>query len=282
MRVTEALAFGAGALPPRPGLPDPRREARWLLARAWPREETWLLVNPDATLPEGVAARFRDWVSRRSAGEPAHRLTGACPFWGRDFLVSPATLVPRPETELLVQALLDLPLLATALVADVGTGSGCIALTLALEQPSWAVVGIDLSLAALRVARANARRLSAPVALVAGDLCMAVAGQLDLVVANLPYLPSATLTGLPIEVRNDPDLALDGGSDGLESVRRLVADVPRILRPGGVLALELGEGQAEAVAATAGRLGLQELQRVRDLGGCDRVLLLRRGERRRS
>jgi len=274
--VAEALAWGERELPVREGLLDPRREAHWLLARALGRDETWLLIHPEAEVPASAVATYRQWLVRRAAGEPAHHLLGSCPFWGRDFVVSPATLVPRPETELLVQAALALKLAAAARVVDVGTGTACIAVSLALARPRWQVMGVDRSLPALAVAWLNVAALRAPVALVAGHLAAAVGGPVDLVVANLPYIPSARLAGLPVEVRHDPVVALDGGPDGLALVRRLLADAPRVLARQGHLVLELGEGQAAPALQEAEAHGLTGECRARDLGGVERVLVLRR------
>ena len=139
MTVAEALAKGSDILPRREGLPEPGREAAWLLAAAWGVEEITLRLHPEREVPVEVERRYESWLERRAAGEPAHHLTGSCPFWGRDFEVSPAVLVPRPETELLVEAALDLPIPNKARVLDIGTGSGCIALTLAAERPRWRV-----------------------------------------------------------------------------------------------------------------------------------------------
>jgi len=225
-------------------------------------------------VPEAVAERFSDWLERRAAGEPAEHLTGECEFWGRSFAVSPAVLVPRPETELVVEAALALPLAREARVLDVGTGSGCLAVTLAAERPGWRVAAVDRSLAALRVARANAARHAPGVALFRGDLATGVAPPWDLVVANLPYVPSPAMDDLPLEVRRDPAAALDGGPDGLDLVRRLLADLPRVLRACGGAVLEIGEEQADAVAAAARAAGLNVARRIRDLGGCERVLVL--------
>lgn len=182
--------------------------------------------------------------------------------------------MPRPETEYLVRRALDLDLPPAARVVDVGTGSGAIAVTLAAERPSWRVLAVDRSAAALAMARANAARHGAGLHLVRGDLATAVAGGLHLVVANLPYLPSASLDRLPVEVGHDPRAALDGGLDGLDLVRRLVADLARLLTPGGRALLELAEDQADTVAALALAAGLAELGRERDAGGCDRVLMV--------
>lgn len=270
-----AVDLGADRLPRTPGLPDPRREARWLLAAAWGRDETWLLVNRAAALPEAVEQRYLSWVDRRAAGEPAHHLTGLCPFWGRDFRVTPRVLVPRPETELLVQAALDLPLPATASVLDVGTGSGCIAVTLAAERPAWRVTATDLSLAAAAVAADNARRHGVDVGVVCCDLSGAVDGRADLVTANLPYVPSRDLERLPVEVRHDPVLALDGGQDGLGIVRRLLRILTSVLAPGGRALLELGENQAAEIARLAVKAGLDPAGTVCDPGGCKRVFVVR-------
>jgi release factor glutamine methyltransferase len=274
--VAELLAEGEQALPRRAGIPEPRREASWLLARAAGVNEAWLGVHPEGVLPTAVMERYRDWIVRRAAGEPAHHLTGNCTFWGRDFKVSPAVLVPRPETELIVEVALALPLAASARVLDVGTGSGCLAITLAAERPRWSVRAVDRSLAALEVARHNVQRHRTDIRLVCGDLASGLFGAHELVVANLPYIPRHRLAKLPVEVRHDPPGALDGGSDGLDLIRSLLEDLPRLLVPCGGAVLELGEDQADEVAELADRSGLAVARRVRDLAGCDRVLVLQR------
>lgn len=274
LTVSELLELGRKSLPQRRGIPDPRREARWLLARAWGVEEITLRMHPEREVPAEVEARYNDWLQRRAAGEPAHHLTSTCEFWGRDFAVSPAVLVPRPETELLVQVVLDLPLSPTARVLDVGTGSGCIAVTLAAERPKWRVSAVDRSILALEVARTNAERHEVQVRFHEGDLTLGVEPPWDLVVANLPYIPTGDLAALPREVSYDPDSALDGGSDGLDLIRRLVADLPRILRPCGGAVLELYEDQADVVAEIAAEAGLGVARRIRDLGGCERIVVL--------
>jgi len=274
MTVAEALARGSDLLPRREGIPDPRREATWLLAAAWGVEEIALRLHPEREVPEEVARRYESWLERRAAGEPAHHLTGSCPFWGRDFEVSPAVLVPRPETELLVETALNLPLPGEAKVLDVGTGSGCIALTLAAERPQWRVSAVDRSPAALAVARRNRDRHGVAIPLFLADLASAVAPPWDLIVANLPYVPTDDIGQVPIEVRHDPRAALEGGDDGLDLVRRLLSDLPRLLRPCGGAVLEIGEGQAGAVAELAGVAGLAVARRVQDVGGVERVIVL--------
>lgn len=274
MIVQEALALGEQSLPRRRGIPDPRREASWLLARAWGVEEITLRLHPEREVPAEVEDRYRGWLERRAAGEPAHHLTGECEFWGRVFEVSPAVLVPRPETELMIQVALELPLSPTARVLDVGAGSGCIAITLAAERPKWRVSAVDISPQALDVARANAARHAVEIDFHEADLTTAMEPPLDLVVANLPYIPTADLEGLPLEVHHDPTSALDGGRDGLDLVRRLVEDLPRVLRPCGGAILEIGEDQADDVATLAAVAGLGVARRIKDPGGCDRVVVL--------
>lgn len=274
--VARLLEDGSRALPRREGIPDPRREASWLLARAAGVDETWLRIHPDSELSPEVAVRFRGWIARRAAGEPAHHLIGSCRFWGREFIVTPAVLVPRPETELIVEVALALPLSASARVLDVGTGSGCLAITLAAERRRWSVRAVDRSIAALAVARRNAERYGTKIPLVCGDLASGLFGAHELVVANLPYIPRAALATLPVEVQHDPPSALDGGADGLDLVRALLADLPRLLVPCGGAILELGEDQADEVAALADSSGLAVARRVRDLSGCERVLVLQR------
>jgi len=272
--VEEALAEGAAVLPKREGIPDPKREASWLLAAAWGVDETVLRLHPEREVPKEVERRYREWLQRRAAGEPAHHLAGCCSFWGRDFAVGPDVLVPRPETELAISAALELPLSAAASVLDVGTGSGCIAVTLAAERPRWRVWAVDNSAASLLVAKRNAERHAVEVSLWLGDLTTAVAPPWDLVVANLPYLPTAAVGSLSVEVRHDPRAALDGGDHGLDLLRRLLADLPRILRKCGAAVLEIGDGQAEAVAELAYGVELAVARRVKDIGGVDRIVVL--------
>jgi release factor glutamine methyltransferase len=274
MNTAEAIAEGSATLPKREGIPDPQREAAWLLAAAWGVEEITLRLHPEREVPTEVERRYASWLERRAAGEPAHHLTGICPFWGRDFEVSPAVLVPRPETELIVEIALELPLPREARVLDVGTGSGCIAMTLAAERPRWRVWAIDRSPAALLIARSNRERHGVAVPLILDDLASAVAPPWDLIIANLPYVPTDDIERVPVEVRHDPPEALDGGADGLDLVRRLLADLPRFLRSCGGAVLEIGEGQADAVAEIASNSGLAVARRVRDLGGVERVIVL--------
>jgi len=274
VNIKEALRVGTSILPHRDGIPEPQREAAWLLAAAWGVDEITLRLHPERVVPDEVERRFRDWLERRAAGEPAHHLTGSCPFWGREFEVSPAVLVPRPETELLVEAALALSLSPTSRVLDVGTGSGCIAVTLAAERSGWLVSAVDSSTAALAVAQRNVERHRVALGLFVGDLTAAVAPPWDLVVANLPYVPSADLGRLPAEVRHDPPAALDGGADGLDLVRRLLADLPRLLRPCGGSIIEVGDNQAGEIADLAAEAGLTVARRVRDVGGCERVVVL--------
>jgi release factor glutamine methyltransferase len=274
MIVEHALRLGADALPIRDGLPDPRREAVWLLAAAWGVDEVTLRLHPEREVPAQVSTLYHSWLERRAAGEPAHHLTGSCTFFGREFLVTPAVLVPRPETELLVQTALELPMPNNAKVLDVGTGSGCIAASLAAERTGWQVFGADRSPAALSVARRNLAHHGLDVPLFLGDLATAVAPPWNLVVANLPYVPREQIDTLPLEVRSDPRAALDGGEGGLVLVAALVADLARLLRVCGGAILEIGENQADKVAAHARSSRLAVARRVRDVGGAERVIVL--------
>lgn len=278
MTVRELLTEAAVALPQREGLPDPVREARWLLARCLDRAEGWLVAHADETVTGSDAARFRSLVARRAAGEPAHYIAGSCPFFGREFLVAPGVLIPRPETELIVEHVLGLSLPPAPRVLDLGTGSGCLAVTLALELPGARVLATDVSPAAIRLARSNALRLGARVVWCLGDLATPLRGGFDLVVANLPYIPDGELATLPTEIRDhEPRLALTGGPDGADLLRRLVADLPHLLAPEGHALLELGPGQADLLRPTEMAARLRETARLVDVAGVPRVVVLTRG-----
>ena len=277
MRVATLLEEGVARLVPHEGLPDPRREARWLLARLLGRSEAWVLAHGDEEVGRVDADLWRAWIVRRAAGEPAHYIVGECEFYNRSFVVSPAVLIPRPETELLVDGALSLVPTRDAAILDVGTGSGCVAITLALELPDARLVATDVSLEASAVARINARRLGARTAVLVGDLASHVRGGFDLVVANLPYVPDEDLADLPLEVRgHEPHVALLGGPGGHHIAERLVDDLPRLLRAGGHALLERGPRQANALVERAASIGLVEWKRNRDLAGFERVLVLSR------
>lgn len=275
MKVTHALERATAALPRRRGLPDPHREALFLLAAAWGIDEVSLRIRPEESVPADVEVRFFEWIDRRREGEPAEHLVGRCEFWGRSFMVTPSVLIPRPETELIVQAALEMTAPPGMRVADVGTGSGCLAVTLAAERPGWTVVGMDRSLEALQIARRNGQSFGADVKWLRSDLASSCRSGFDLVVANLPYIPSGWLPSLGEEIAREPEQALDGGADGLDLVRRLIGDLGRLLAPGGSCFLELAEGQADAVEDLAAEQGLSPAGRRRDIGGCDRVVMIR-------
>ncbi len=268
---------GADVLPRRGGIIDPSREASWLLAAALDVSETWLKIHPETEVPADTGTRFRSWIKRRATGEPAEHIVGACEFWGRFFSVSPDVLIPRPETELMIEAALCLPLPKASRVLDVGTGSGCIAVTIAAERPHWQVAAIDRSPAAARIARINGRTHGAAVSWLIGNLGKALRGPFDLVVANLPYLPTGWLADLPEEVRREPYLALDGGPDGLSLVRMLLADLGRLVRRCGWCLFELAEGQADVLEPEARAAGFDMVRRISDVGGCDRIVVLHYG-----
>jgi len=276
MRIDQALEGARLKLRSRPGIPSPERELRLLLAAVLRRDELWVRAHPEIELDLEDLETFGAWVQRREAGEALEYITGCCSFFGRSFRVSPAVLIPRPESELIVEAVLGVP--TPARILDVGTGSGCLAVSLKAERPAFDVVAVDLSRTALEVAASNAARHAADVAFLQGHLATALRGPFDVVVANLPYLPSSWLETLPVEVRKEPRMALDGGPDGLDFIRELLSDLPRILAPEGRVLLEIAEDQREGIETAAAAAGLEIRRAIRDIGGCERILVLAAGE----
>ncbi len=275
MRIDQALARARLKLTVRPGIPSPDREAILLLAGMLEQSEIWIRAHTEAKLSESQVQRFEGWVERRERGEAAEHILGCCFFFGRTFQVSDDVLIPRPETELMIEAALGLDLPSGARVLDVGCGSGCLGITMKTERKNLEVVAVDLSMPALEIALANANRHGCRIHFLRGNLSTALGASFDLVLANLPYLPSSWIEGLPVEVQREPRMALDGGEDGLGLVRILMEDLPRILRPGAAIFLELAEGQAGAVEEMGLDLGYQDPNRIRDAGGCERILSFR-------
>ncbi|ACL63752.1 modification methylase, HemK family [Anaeromyxobacter dehalogenans 2CP-1] len=260
----------------RKGVDAPRLTAELLLAHALRCERMRLYLDFDKPLGEPELAAFRDLVRRRAEGEPTAYLTGRRDFYGRPFLVDARVLVPRPETELVLEAARDaLPEGGAAL--DLCTGSGALGVSLALERPGARVVATDLSADALAVAAENARALGAAVDLRQGDLWAPLrAGErFDVIVSNPPYVPRGELDTLPREVRREPRLALDGGPDGLSLLRRIVEGAPARLAPGGTLVLEMHEGHLELLPRLCRDAGFAQAEARRDLAGLPRLTVAR-------
>ncbi|MDR7435613.1 MAG: peptide chain release factor N(5)-glutamine methyltransferase [Armatimonadota bacterium] len=248
--------------------PIPRSSlyARWESSLSW---QTW--------------KTYVDLLEERTQGRPLAYIIGRREFMGLDFLVDERVLIPRPETEVLVERLLrELAPLPHPLVVDVGTGSGAIAIALAVYHDGARVVATDLSGPALEVARENACKhgVSTRVAFLRGDLldpleALGFQGQVDAIATNPPYVPSGLIPHLPASIRcYEPLPALDGGEDGLEYIRRIVQQSPRFLRPGGLLAIEVMAGQADAVQELIERTGFfQQVESVMDLAGIPRVVV---------
>lgn len=254
-------------------------DAEWLLVHALGRPRSWLYAHRDDLVAPADAERFRALLARRTAGEPVAYLTGRRGFWSFDLAVTPATLIPRPETELLVELALDrLPAGAPLAIADLGTGSGAIALALAHERPRARVVATDASTDALAVARGNAQALGlANVDFRAGDWCAPLAAErFDLIASNPPYLADDDPHLGEGDLRFEPATALSCGVDGLDAIRRIVADAPRHLVPGGWLLFEHGWTQGDAVRALLRDAGFVDVATHRDLEDRDRVTLGRR------
>jgi release factor glutamine methyltransferase len=243
------------------------------------RPRSWVLAHPETELNSEQLTSLERLLERLSAGEPLAYLTGIREFYGLKFAVTPDVLVPRPETEILVETALDWlrshPGMRCAV--DVGTGSGCIAVTLAHAIPGLHVTAVDISPAALSIARRNAEQhgVASRVDCVQGDLLAGLSGPYDLVGANLPYIPSADAEALPVG-RFEPRLALDGGPDGLDLVRRLLAQLPLRLASGGLALLEIEYRQGQAVI----QLAREQLPRAAvsvapDPSGLDRLIIIR-------
>jgi release factor glutamine methyltransferase len=279
MTVGEAVALGCTL-----GLP--RREAGLVVAGVlgWPSARVW--TEGGRVLPAEAGPAVREALRRRAEGEPLAYITGWRAFWTLELRVTPDVLIPRPETEVLVEAALGLRRDRPEIWADIGTGSGAIAAAALAARPALAVVATDISEPALAVARDNLARLGLlPRArLLAGDLLQPLLREgvrVHALLANLPYVPTGELEALQPEVRREPRLALDGGPDGLAVIRRLcreLAAAPWVLLPGAHVLLEVGAGQAQAVGRLLQEaLGEGEVRIWRDLAGRERVVAYRQG-----
>lgn len=276
--LAQALAWSVEAL--RDVSDTPRLDAEILLAHALSWSRVRVLASLRETIPDETLQTFRALVQRRAAREPVAYLIGRKEFYGLEFIVDRRVLVPRPETETLVTAALEWARQRfaphdTLLIADIGTGSGCIAVALAVHLPNALVYAIDLSADALAVARQNIElhRVASRVTLLCGDLLTPLPEPVDLLVSNPPY---TVIDDIDAGVRlHEPHLALDGGNDGLAVYRRLLAASPQALRPDGALLLEIGAMQAEAVTALVRQAFPTAAVRVLpDLAGRDRVVVV--------
>jgi release factor glutamine methyltransferase len=263
------------------GLPTPDLDARLLVENSLALAPGALVLADQRIVEAADLAKTESALARRLAGEPVDRILGSREFWGLEFRLSPATLSPRPDTEMLVDAALRCfpDRSRTLRILDLGTGSGAILVALLHEFPLAFGVGLDRAEAAVRTARDNAHANGVGVraAFLVGDWDAAIGGPFDLVVSNPPYIKTGALAGLDREVRDhDPHLALDGGADGLEAYRAVIAAVRRRLNPGGVAVVELGLGQDGPVAALAASAGLiVDGPALADLGGVPRALVMR-------
>ncbi len=264
------------------GIETPELDARILAGAVLDLDLTGLVSAASRELSRLEAVRLNELTTRRLEGWPVARLVGAKEFWGLPLTLSDATLVPRPDTETVVEAALELigaNRNAPLRLADLGTGSGAILLALLSELPNAYGVGTDIAIAALTTAAANARRLgfSARTAFVVSDYAAALGGGFDLIVSNPPYIASDAINGLAPEVRDhDPHRALDGGEDGLDAYRRLVPQAVSRLGPSGALVVEVGHDQEAAVKALMEHAGLVGIAARADLGGIGRAVTARK------
>ena len=265
----------------------PRSEARMLLSHVLKREHAWLVAHDDYELSGDELARVSVFTTRRIAGEPMAYLLGVREFYGRAFRCSPAALIPRPETELLVdQALAQIPATvpprgvdqAPLRVVDIGTGTGCIAITIALEWPNASVTAIDISPDALALASENAQRLGASVSFIESNWFAALPpeAQFDLILSNPPYIVPGDSHLSQGDLRFEPAVALADAVDGLESYRQLAQGAKKHLRPGGTLIIEHGFDQGDSVPALFREAGFDEVATYRDLASHPRITSCRK------
>ncbi len=282
--IADAILQGAHTLR-RAGVTEARREAGSLMAHVLGRDRSFILSHADDHLSQEQVAFFDEYIGRRALGEPVQYITGHQEFFGLDFEVTGDVLIPRPETELLVETALKLSVASNAatVICDVGTGSGCIAVTVLHELPRARAVAIDISQAAIDVAIRNAVRHSVAerISFVVSD-CFAALHQrdprqplFDLIVSNPPYVPEPSLAGLQREVRDfEPRVALTAGADGLLIIRRLLFEAGRFLKTGGHLLFEIGFDQSAAVEQLIDRRDWKPLDIHKDLQGIPRTVVL--------
>ncbi|WP_421682289.1 peptide chain release factor N(5)-glutamine methyltransferase [Stutzerimonas urumqiensis] len=261
-----------------PDSPSPRLDAEWLLAHALGKPTSYLRTWPEREVAPAIAERYLAWLDRRRQGEPVAYILGFQGFWSLELEVAPQTLIPRPETELLVEVALSLRSDEAGNALDLGTGTGAIALALAHERPSWQVVGVDRIEAAVALAERNRQRLGLGNArFMLSDWFSALAGErFTMMLSNPPYIAADDPHLRRGDVRFEPLSALVAGADGLDDLRTIVALAPRHLRPGGWLLLEHGYDQASAVRALLCDGGFEAVESRVDLAGHPRVSLGRR------
>jgi release factor glutamine methyltransferase len=274
MTVLEVLTAATGYLEKR-DVESPRLNAEHLLAHVLGKKRLDLYLEFDRPLSDAERMPLRDLIRRRGERIPLQHLLGTAEFFGRSFLCDGRALVPRPETEQLIELVLPLK---PRRILDVGAGSGVIAITLAAELPEAEVHAIDLSPAALELTRENVARhsVAARLTLHEGDLLPPAAEPFDLIVANLPYIASADMAELQREVQFDPASALDGGADGLDLVARLIADARPHLSPAAAMALEIGHDQAARVADLFAKSGYDQIAIAKDYQGVERFVSAKR------
>jgi len=265
------------------GVPEARREAGSLLSFVLGKDRTFLISHAEDQVDDDSLRRFQEGVERRASGEPLQYITGVQDFYGREFRVTPDVLIPRPETELLVEAAIErLSRNSEAFICDVGTGSGCIAVTLLCELRNARAVAVDVSQAALEVAKLNAGSHSVldRIEFAISDCFGALdAGkyQFDLMVSNPPYVSAEMIAGLQREVRDhEPQVALSPGGDGLSVIRRLLVEAPAVLKTEGHLVMEIGFDQSEAVKNLVDDSVWRLLEIRPDLQGIPRIVILRK------
>jgi release factor glutamine methyltransferase len=258
---------------------NPRLNAEHLMAHALGRKRIELYLDFDRQLTETELGPLRELVKRRSEGEPLQHLLGTVEFCGLNFLCDKRALVPRPETEQLVELVESKIVNRESRIVDVGTGSGVIALSLAAKFPEAKILAVDVSNDALALAQENASRLNLTgrVRFLKSRLLENVEGALDLIVANLPYVSTQDRHTLSREVLRDPEIALFAGAQGVELVHELIADAPSRLRPGGMLALEIGLGQSEALLSALAEKNYRDICSKNDYNGVTRFLFARYG-----
>ena len=251
-------------------------DARLLLQAASGLAHEDIVAWPEKVLDGDAVAKFSEYLKRRLAHEPVSRILGTREFYGRSFQVTPAVLDPRADTEALVELVLERHSNKPMRVLDIGTGSGAILITLLSERPAFEGVAVDVSPEALHVAKVNglANGVSGRMHLHQGSWFDGLEGRFDLIVSNPPYIPHGDIAGLDVDVKDhDPHLALDGGADGLFAYRAIAADAGRFLAAKGEIAVEIGAGQQEDVAAIFGAHFLNLLASRKDLGGHVRALI---------